>query len=109
METPKKKNKFIYLLYLLIFIFGLLYFSGQTGYYENKLSSDSKLTKEAIQEFEKDISEGKPVDIKDYLEYDHKNYENKYSSLGYTISDTISSILNEGVNFIVKVMETLFS
>ena len=79
METPKKKNKFIYVLYLLLIIFGLLYYAGQTGYYENKLSNNSRLTKEAIMEFEKDIADGKAVDIKDYIE-PPKDYQNRYSS-----------------------------
>ena len=108
MEPPKKKSKFIYIIYLLIIVFSLLYYAGQTGYYENKLSNETRLTKEAIMEFEKDIADGKAVDIKDYLE-PPKDYQNKYSSLGYTVSDTISKVINEGVNFIVKIMETLFS
>lgn len=109
MPEVKKKSKFKYLFYLLIIIFSLLYFSGQTGYYENKISNETRLTEEAIKEFEKDISEGKEVDIKDYLVTNNNDYENKYSSLGYTVSSTIDKVLNEGVKFIVKVMETLFS
>lgn len=109
MEPPKKKNKIIYILYILMFIFGCLYFTGQTGYYENKISSETRLTKEAILEFEQDIADGKEVDIKDYLQTDQTDYENKYSSLGYKVSDTISKVLTEGVNFIVKIMKALFS
>ena len=109
MEEVKKRSKFKYIFYFLFLLFSALYISGQTGYYENKLSREQTLTKEAIIEFEKDINEGKPVDIKDYLEKDHKDYENKYSSLGYTLSNSIDKLLNEGLKFIVKVIQTLFT
>ena len=109
MDSSKKKSKFRYIFYLLCTIFILLYFIGTTGYYEQKIANDTMLTREAIMEFEKDIADGKPVDIKDYLKEDKKDYQNKYSSLGYTVSNAIDKGLNEGVKFIVKLLETLFS
>ena len=110
MENKKpSKNKFKILFYILVIIFGLLYFTGKTGYYENRLSKSSELTKEAILEFEADVAAGKPVGIKDYIEVNDKDYQNKYSSLGYTISDTIDTILNDGVGYIIKILEALFS
>ena len=110
MDTPKKRNnKFKYIFYLLIIIFGLLYFTSKTGYYEAKLSKSTELTKEAILEFEADVAAGKAVDIKDYINTENKDYQNKYSSLGYTISETIDTFLNDGVNYIVKILEALFS
>ena len=110
MENKKKgNNKFKFIFYLLVIIFSFLYFLGKSGYYENKLSSSSMLTKEAILEFESDVAAGKPVDIKDYIKTDNKDYKNKYSSLGYTISNTIDTILNDGVGYLVKLLEALFS
>ncbi len=110
MDIKKKSNnKFKFLFYILIIIFGLLYFTGKTGYYENRLSKSSALTKEAILEFEADVASGKPVDIKDYIDVNNKDYENKYSSLGYAISDTIDTVLNDGVGYIIKILEALFS
>jgi len=111
MEDAKKKkfSKFKFIFYVLIIIFGCLYFAGQTGYYESKLSNSSRLTKEAIMEFEKDVAEGKPVDIKDYIEKDNNDYKNTYSNLGYKISNAIDVTLNDGVGFIVKLLKALFS
>lgn len=110
METKKKGNKkFKIIFYLLVIIFGLLYFTGKTGYYENRLSKSSQLTKEAILEFEADVAAGKPVDIKDYIDVNTNDYQNKYSSLGYMISNTIDTALNDGVGYIVKILEALFS
>ena len=110
METKKKGSKrFKFIFYVIVIIFGLLYFTGKTGYYENRLSKKGQLTKEAILEFEADVAAGKPVDIKDYIDVDNKDYQNKYSSLGYTISNTIDTALNDGVEYIVKILEALFS
>ncbi len=108
METKKKKSKFRYIIYLLFIIFGLLYFANITGYYENRIASNSRLTKEAIMEFEKDVSEGKAVDIKDYVENTHHNYQNNYSNLGYEISNAIDIALNEGVGYLFKILKALF-
>lgn len=109
MDVPKKKNyRFKVVFYLLISIFGVLYFAAKTGYYENKISNQTKLTKEAILRFESDINEGKPVDIKDYIE-EKKDYQNIYSNLGYTISNAIDVALNDGVSYIFKILKALFS
>ena len=110
MEEKKKSNlKFKIIMYFLVILFSLLYFTGQTGYYENKISKSTKLTKDAILEFEKDVRDGKAVDIKDYIDSNNKNYQNKYSKLGYTISETIDITLNDGVGYIVKILQALFS
>lgn len=109
MEEPVKKNyKFRIILYVLISVFGILYFASFTGYYENRISNQTRLTKEAIAQFENDISEGKPVDIKDYLE-EKKDYQNIYSNLGYTISNAIDVALNDGVSYLFKILKALFS
>ena len=110
METKKKspsKSKII--MYFLIIVFSLLYFTGQSGYYENRLAKSSKLTKAAIIEFEQDVKEGKAVDIKDYIDTNNIDYQNKYSKLGYTISKTIDTTLNDGVSYLVKILSALFS
>lgn len=110
MEQKKKVNKkFKFIFYTLIIIFGCLYFAGKTGYYETKLSNKTTLTKEAILEFEKDVADGKAVDIKDYLKNNNSDYKNKYSNLGLTISQTIDTVLNDGVGYLVKILEALFS
>ena len=110
MEPKKKGNKRIkFIFYVLVIIFGCLYFAGKTGYYETKLSNRTALTKEAIMEFEKDVSEGKAVDIKDYINNNPVDYKNTYSNLGMTLSETINTILNDGVGYFVKLLQLLFS
>jgi hypothetical protein len=111
MEGKKKTNfkRFKFIFYLLVIIFVCLYFAGKTGYYENKISSSSRLTKEAILEFEKDVAEGKAVDLKDYVKQDNNDYKNAYSNLGYKVSESIDTILTDGVSYVVKILKTLFS
>ena len=110
MEPNKKKfNKFKFVFYLLVIIFGCLYFAGISGYYDKNLSKKATLTREAILEFEKDVAEGKAVDIKDYVQGDNNDYKNTYSKLGNDISNAIDVTLNEGVGYLLKLLETLFS
>lgn len=95
--------------FLLIIIFVTLYVSGKTGYYESKIENKTILTKEAIKEFEKDVAEGKEVDIKDYVDTRAENYNNKFSSIGLKLSNSIDYLLNDGVKWILKIIKTLFS
>lgn len=95
--------------FLLLIIFATLYISGKTGYYETRIENKTILTKDAIKEFEKDVAEGKEVDIKDYVDTKVTNYNNKFSNMGLTLSNSIDYILNDGVKWILKIIKTLFS
>lgn len=111
MEEKKKvkgAKEFKAIFFLLVFIFAFLYFADVTGYYDKNISKSSVLTKEAILEFEKDVADGKAVDIKDYVKGNTKDYTNTYSDLGYKVSSTIDAILNDGVGYLVKILEALF-
>ena len=65
--------------------------------------------KEALKRFEKDVNDGKAVDLKDYVEVNVHNYNNKYSKLGYDISNIIDKTINDGVSWFLKIIKTLFS
>ena len=69
----------------------------------------SNLTKEAIERFEKDVAEGKEVDINNYVDTSVKEYNNKYSSLGLGISTAIDKGVNKSIDFFLKIIKTLFS
>lgn len=58
-----------------------------------------ELTEEQIKKFEKDISDGKEIDIESYLE-PVQNYENKISSATLAISDTIGDYMVKGIGII---------
>lgn len=107
--NKKPTNKFKIIFYILLISFCIVYASGKTGYYEANLHNSTLLTNEAIKEFEKDISEGKAVDIKDYIKADIHDYRNGYSKLGFNISKTISTILTEGFGKITQFLKALFT
>ena len=73
-EEIKHDNKLIKFLLLIFVIFLILYISKETGLYEYKAYTKSKLTEEAIKKFEKDVSEGKNVSINDYVVEEYKDY-----------------------------------
>ncbi len=107
---PNKSSKRFKIIFGFLFtIFIFLYFTSLSGYYEKKVSNDTTLTKEAIKAFEDDVAQGKAVDIKDYIIKDNNDYKSLSSKVGYTISNTIDTILNDGVRYIVKFLKTLFS
>ena len=105
----KSKERFKFILISLIIFFAFVYISGKSGYYQNHLQKNTILTAEAILEFEKDVAEGKPVDIKDYINPDKVDYRNQYSRLGYNLSKVVDKVLTDGVNRLTKLFKTLFS
>lgn len=108
-NKSKVKTNLKRLIYVLIIIFISLYFAGKTGYYENRLSKKSYLTKEAIIKFENDVLEGKEVDLTDYIDTSVKEYNNKYSNMGLKISNVLDNIFNNGVSWGIKLIKTLFT
>lgn len=108
-KPSKAKKRFKFIFTTLVIIFCLLYFASSTGYYEKKISSKTALTKDAIKAFEEDVANGKNVDIKDYIEVHDDDYKSLSSKIGYTISNSIDTILNDGVGYIIKLLKALFS
>lgn len=110
MEKKKNKNnKYKYTFYFLLIFFTTVYIGGKTGYYETNIKKNTVLTNEAILNFEKDIAEGKAVDIKDYIKAEVPDYRNLYSKTGDKISGTLDTFLNEGVSKISKFLKALFT
>ena len=82
---------------MLLVSFSAIYISQATGYYEYEQYRNSVLTQEQIAKFEKDVEEGKNIDIDSYLTHDLPNYENHMSQLGLNISDGINHFVVEGI------------
>ena len=92
-------KKIIYFIFGLIIIsFLSIFLSSKTGYYEYQNNKKTVFTEEKIKEFEKDISDGKNVNIKDYITDESKDYSNKVTDLG----NNVSNIINNSVNTILK-------
>ena len=69
-----------------------------SGYNEYTRNRENMLTEEQIKEYEEDIEAGKDVTIKDYLNKDKVNYDNKVSDLGLDLSELIGDVFNKGMN-----------
>ncbi len=94
-----KKNKifkFIFMIFLMSFI--VIYFSELTGYYEYENHKKATFTEEQIKKFEQDVKDGKEIDINNYLEIEDKKYNNKLSNFSNKFSNTISDIVQSGVD-----------
>lgn len=94
-------------LFCLFVIFLSIYGASKSGYYEYENKKTAEFTEESMKQFEKDIAEGKNVNIKDYLKTDTKNYDNKITNLGNTLSNIVSDGIVSGLEKTFKVVEKL--
>lgn len=94
---------------ILVFLFFVLYFMQASGYNEYARNRENMLTEEQIKEYEEDIEEGKDVTIKDYLNKDKVNYDNKVSELGLDLSELIGDIFNKGMNTFFEMLNDAVS
>ena len=109
MDKNKKINKrFKIIIYGIIVFFIFIYVGAITGYYESHVRRDTMLTAEALLEFERDIAEGRPVDIRNYLESNVNDFRNQSSRAGYNISNGINSVLTEGLAGAIDFFRMLF-
>ena len=104
----KKKNPFLIFITILFGIYIGMYTLLKGGYYQYKEYNKMVLTKEAMDKFESDISEGKDVTLSDYITNNTENYQNKVSKLGYNTSKFFENFFNEGLSNIFKVLGKLF-
>lgn len=85
---------------LLIFFLALYLSSYNTSYYENK----NILTEDAIKRFEKDLKEGKKINVNNYIEKE-KNYNNKVSTYTLKLSNLIDKCINKSLKLVLKYLE----
>lgn len=84
----KKTIKYIFLILLILFL--IIFLNKNNNYYEN----ETVLTTEAIEQFEKDLKEGKEIIPSNYLP-PKKEYNNKISTFGLKCSSTIEKAVNK--------------
>lgn len=103
--NPKKLfNTTIFILFTL---FTCLFIASNTGYYEYQSKEKVKLTDEKIKEFENDLKSGKKVDLKNYLTDERKNYDNKITKFGNTLSNIIDYEMMDTLEKTFKFFEKL--
>ena len=93
---PNKIFKNILIFLFIIFI--ALYISQSTGYFEYEQYKKVALTNEQIKQFEEDVKNGKNVNVKDYVGETKKEYGNKVSNMGLTISENIEKYVKKFIN-----------
>lgn len=96
----KLTNLFKFTLILLITSFIFLLIASESGYYEYELSEKKHLTDRAIEKFEKDVKDGKSIDIKDYKSSTTVNYNNKISNVGNDFSNSLEKIISKGFTYL---------
>ena len=104
----KKKNWFLRLLSILFVVFLGLYIASISGYYESQVSNKVALTDKAIEQFEQDVLEGKVVDINTYINEETKDYSNKFTDMGDRFSESIQSVLTDGIGGVWDAIKVLF-
>jgi len=110
MESKNKKmnKRFKILMYALLVFFSFAYIAAISGYYESHVRRDTRLTADALYQFERDIQEGLPIDLRNYLEGNVNDFRNQYSRTGYNISRGINSVLTEGLTGALDFFRMLF-
>ena len=95
------KNKVILIIFLALFTFySLLLIAQKEGYYKSRNEKAKILTQEQIEEFEKDVSLGRSVDIRKYVLYEDKDYSNNLSDDIYSVSLKLESVFDTTIKFI---------
>ena len=103
-----KKHNFFKTLFILVFLLFLaLFIASKTGYYEKSVKDKTYLTNKKLKEFEKDISEGKNVDAKDYFPKE-VDYSNIFTKSANNISNKIGLVVNYKAKNICDFIKTLF-
>ena len=98
----KKYNAFKVVFLIFVFIYLVMFFSSYTGYYEYNNYKKTRLTNEQIKKFEKDIKDGKELDLEEYLVVNKYSYKTRLSTLTIKLSEGISSIVTYGVKCTFK-------
>ena len=103
-----KKHNFFKTLFILVFLLFLaLFIASKTGYYEKSVKDKTYLTNKKLKEFEKDISEGKNVDAKDYFPKE-VDYSNVFTKSANNISNKIGLVVKSKAKNVWDFIKTLF-
>ena len=102
-----KKSKWLkYIINLTLIIYSFIFFMVNLGYYEYAYYKKKVLTEEQIEKFEKDVLEGKELDINEYLSKDDE-FIVKKKRLPLKISELIVSITSKGINIVFNYLNKL--
>ena len=92
---------------LVLFIFLCSYIVESMGYYEYYLASKKKLTEEEMEKFERDVREGKDVNIENYLKESNIDYSNNLTRKTSEINLKVNDYLKGLIGGMFKILERL--
>lgn len=104
-----KYNKILYAFFIISFVAFLSIYISTTTSVESLNNRKSVFTEEKIKEFEKDVAEGKNVNIKDYVTDTSKDYSNKITDFGDGMSGFIYDMVNGVLKGSFKVVEKMIN
>lgn len=107
MKTEKKSNPFSKILFLLFLIYCGLFIAKETGYYDKSIREKVIFTQNKINDFEKDIAEGKEVNVISYLPKE-EDYSNIYTKTANVVSNKLSTIFSSKVKNVWDFIRALF-
>lgn len=101
------KKKIFKVVFVILFVaFIISYAIEKTGYYEYNLQNKMIMTTEAIEKFEKDVSEGKDVRREDYLVSTDKDYSSSLTTGTNKVSMKVNNMLKKGIEGVFKVLSS---
>lgn len=109
MIAKKRKHNYLYIFVMFMFtVFLVLYLAGINGYYNYTEYNKMVMTKEAMIKFEKDIENGKNIDVDKYIKSLNKDYSNNISKLGIKTSKLCEKLFLKGLKKTIKFIKVLF-
>lgn len=101
------KKKIFKVVFVILFVaFIISYAIEKTGYYEYNLQNKMIMTTEAMEKFEKDVSEGKDVRREDYLVSTDKDYSSSLTRGTNKVSMKVNNMLKKGIEGVFKVLSS---
>ena len=108
MESKKKQNPFLRIIFILFLLFLMIYILSVSGYYENKMHLKTTITQERIMAFEDDVKNGVEIDLNKYINNEEKNYNNMFTKIGDNIGTFASQSLGGKMNNFWQIFKVLF-
>ena len=94
-------KKMILVLLISLFTFYVILLLAQSqGYYKTRSEKAKILTDEQIAKFEKDVQDGRNIDITEYIIYKDKDYTNDVSENIYKISLKLETVVDKTIKLI---------
>ena len=94
-------KKFILVFLLSLFTFYVILLLAQSqGYYKTRSEKAKILTDEQIAKFEKDVQDGRNIDITEYTIYKDKDYTNDISTNIYKVSLKLETVVDKTIKLI---------